>query len=982
MPRFNPEGGGIGFDPFGGESAEPSAPPGSGGLIDRTIGATLIGARRDPFVSFAINQLTDALPGVQRKDLDELERGISNSRLADVFEVVGRVAAFIGPGIGAFAAGRVAGRAGLTALARVAPSARGGQLARVAARAADRAGGVPIAKPAIERVAEIVGGAAGIGGLEGTTSLIEGAPLPQAAKEAAVGAALTAGFETGFTVAAKRLFPTAREVKDVGKIEERARKAGAFDVIQEARVKSHERIASLSSRIQEILGTDQQHGELLKLGPFEAVVRGRQRATPEQLSAIRTLGRKIKQERSILKAAELFEETKVPKTWYTSDVPLGDRGVLGSFGKSVAVKLFRSPETALRNQGEMANRLGIALRDANIEVAIGRAALDGKISSLKSRAVKAMGARGRSVRDGSFIRPISTAYERGGLEGVRQAARAAGRTSRQTEELVGVFDEMGEITRLYGQLAEMGALPKLTPQQLSRMGLSHYLPHVLRPMKETELRGKLVQFFQKQGLNEAQALGRADDILASQYRSGLAKFGSIDHMRVIPGTLQSKLDAGLPFLEDPFESLARYAFQLQRRLSFGKRFGFNGELADSIVASVRREGGSEALARTILDEALFAKLPDHALRSLSRTVAGFQAGSKLALAVIPNVSQVINTLLFAGFRNTVQGGLRALRRENLDDVVSATALMESLYQQMGRVVDDQLSVNLADKFARGVFRFSLFDWVERWNRLVAGAAGLYTLRHTLAQASRGRLRGRSLDIARRRLAQLGVDLDDAVRNIRANGAWVPEAGTLERAIFLAAQTTQFIPSVTRRPLWWNHPVGRVVFQFKNFAFNQTKFLRDMVVAEAARGNMKPMAYFLSLYPVAGEAVRDVRSLVRLEPRDSHGVERVLEDYLAVGGMGLATDMLVQARFGRLSNFILGPTISDLLDFSEAMVQPSAERVRRQVVRQPLFTATRTLMAAPILTGAVIDEYLDVVPSDTREDESPPTLESFRQGVSR
>ena len=54
------------------------------------------------------------------------------------------------------------------------------------------------------------------------------------------------------------------------------------------------------------------------------------------------------------------------------------------------------------------------------------------------------------------------------------------------------------------------------------------------------------------------------------------------------------------------------------------------------------------------------------------------------------------------------------------------------------------------------------------------------------------------------------------------------SGKLETAIGMSARNLQFVPDVTRLPVWWGHPVGRIMFQFKNFAFNQTKFIRDQV----------------------------------------------------------------------------------------------------------------------------------------------------------
>jgi hypothetical protein len=155
-------------------------------------------------------------------------------------------------------------------------------------------------------------------------------------------------------------------------------------------------------------------------------------------------------------------------------------------------------------------------------------------------------------------------------------------------------------------------------------------------------------------------------------------------------------------------------------------------------------------------------------------------------------------------------------------------------------------------------------------------------------------------------------------------------------------------------------------QFKSFALGQGRFIRDQVFAEAARGNMKPLAYFAGIYPVAGEIVGDVKALVREKDRDQQGLARLWSDMMMVGGIGLASDTLTAMRWGRGPDFILGPTAGDFFQFTTNLVNGNSEAIVRQVTRQPAFTATRFIYAAGSLTTENLVKYAELM----SEEETP------------
>jgi len=156
--------------------------------------------------------------------------------------------------------------------------------------------------------------------------------------------------------------------------------------------------------------------------------------------------------------------------------------------------------------------------------------------------------------------------------------------------------------------------------------------------------------------------------------------------------------------------------------------------------------------------------------------------------------------------------------------------------------------------------------------------------------------------------------------------------------------TQFRTGPGEIPLWASSPFGRMVFQYKNFAYRYTAFARGMV-KDAMAGNPKPLAVFLAAGAPAGEIVNDIRSALkgrsltpeekdtpwndkkweenlkaafttRRIPLTSPGM-RLLQNYLTIGGIGILQPYLesvMQAGGPRsLAKFAGGPVASNVED---------------------------------------------------------------------
>jgi hypothetical protein len=939
-------------------------------ILERTAGALLSGARRDPLQRLLIDNIIEIAPGVDVADAERLAERIEGSKLADVFELVGEFAPTMAGGVGLFSLGRKGATMGLQQLAKqgVLGSAKGGQGARIAAKAANVVGRDPLAKPGLQRAGEAVGGALGIGGLEGTREAAAGGDFGEILQAAGVGTGLTLGFE-GAVVGLGKLAAKSRDVTR-RELRETLKRSGDQRIKEGETLRNN--LTQTLDQLEAALDTEDQLSSLIaRTGK----------------SPVEEAFKQVRQAESAQQQFRRFNKVQDSLLAYTRAEPLNPDG-LGLLAQRFLAQTLKTPEGFA---GQMGPTLGRALRgfsEAEAEVGLGKAATDTIIGRYQGAFASVLGRKARGLAKDPRYQQMWDLWEREGFDSVEKYLHSIGR-SGSVSTAREVFDDVGQVLEAaYGPLVKLGAEPIMSSRELHRLGVRNFVPHVFETLDDQSFLDKV-----SKGMG-----GGADGLLKAQAlldkgSKGLRQFGSIDKQRAVAGTLKDKAKSGLPVIEDPLQAISTYMNAVHRRRAYGSRFGFDGELAEPIKRAAVAEGASPSLTNTLVDHFLASKPHDAAMRRLFQNITDFQTGTKLTMAVIPNMSQTINTLLFNGYRNTARSMLALTRKESRRHIGEAVGVQQGIFDVMRHSFIEQPLVGgrfdqALERFARGVLRYSQFERVENFNRMVGGSAALYTIRRDVGRALSGRLRGNSLDQARRRMNSVGLDLDEVVRRgkrvaartgtpieeVRLSDVFKPsrsvngvpvEVGELDRAIFQGSKLTQFIPDLTRRPLFWNHPAGRVLFQFKTFALNQGRFLRDQVLVEAARGNMKPMAYFLSVYPIAGEAVASTRSLLKGKDRSDDLTARILYDLSAVGGFGLATDTMVAARFGRLESSLLGPTVSDMSAVAENLLQLDGEGMFRFAGRQPIAQAARALGTVGGLTVGGAMQLLDKV--ESRED---------------
>ena len=183
---------------------------------------------------------------------------------------------------------------------------------------------------------------------------------------------------------------------------------------------------------------------------------------------------------------------------------------------------------------------------------------------------------------------------------------------------------------------------------------------------------------------------------------------------------------------------------------------------------------------------------------------------------------------------------------------------------------------------------------------------------------------------------------------------------------------------------------RVGSQFMTFALNQGRLMKDIVLGEAGRGNMAPLAYVLAVHPIIGEATIGIQDFVKGRTRDLSAqqslIVRAVEDFAAVGNFGMGWGLVQSARFSAarrgLSAF-MGPVFSDVSELVQHVAAGDIGGVIDQVLDQPVVDAMIRLYALgdfafEELKDGILGEIGEQLSAGQSEDEDVPTLQELQQ----
>jgi hypothetical protein len=423
--------------------------------------------------------------------------------------------------------------------------------------------------------------------------------------------------------------------------------------------------------------------------------------------------------------------------------------------------------------------------------------------------------------------------------------------------------------------------------------------------------------------------------LPTEVKVRMANYGSFDMARTLKGTLEDKVTAGFPIAPDTFEGVLRYIHAADRRYNVAQVIGHDGKLLDTIMDAIQAESGLETRIwfNDLIHGYLNNNVYSEGMRTFAKYAISLNTASKMTFGPIANFTQPTLTTAMTGLNKMWQGFWYSVKGENRDRLLQTVALNHSMVSDIGFVVGETgLATKYVEKLAEWTLRWSGFSGIEAGNRLWSAGTGELVAKDLITKAAYGSLKGNTLDTARRTAMDLGFNLDEVAKFVYATR---PELSAARAAKFLSseqgkrvvsnagynlAEKTQFIPGKFRRPTAWQHPIGRVVFQFKTFAVQMSRFIRDQIVAEAAAGNTKPLAYLLATAPVAGEFVADTRAFIKGDDRPDNIVARLANNMLSVGTFALMGDLLQSSLWGQTLSMATGPTTDTVVELIEASAQ--------------------------------------------------------------
>jgi hypothetical protein len=338
------------------------------------------------------------------------------------------------------------------------------------------------------------------------------------------------------------------------------------------------------------------------------------------------------------------------------------------------------------------------------------------------------------------------------------------------------------------------------------------------------------------------------------------------------GNLELPREIDLPGYERTKDALFGYIESAAKRIASAHVLGKEDEAAMRLITKIGAQGGDASAAKNLFDIATGAKQYGEIQQQISGVLRAYNIITKLGLGALTNAGQSLNTA-------TVTGGMRTL----LNTPKAAFSPEAKDYAlRIGVTLDGVISdlregAGYAGKL--GSVGAPGFNTVEKFNRTLAALAGREYAADLAQQAAKGK------QWAIDELGKLGLD-----------GATIAQRGTLtpgEQAMASRSivERTQFKVDPQDLPGWTSSPWGKVVAQFRTFAYNQTAFIGRELIQPAMKGNIKPLIRFLVYGLPIGAAEVEVQNFLRNRPDEEDPVQAIRQWYQRVGGIGVLGDIL-------------------------------------------------------------------------------------------
>lgn len=443
--------------------------------------------------------------------------------------------------------------------------------------------------------------------------------------------------------------------------------------------------------------------------------------------------------------------------------------------------------------------------------------------------------------------------------------------------------------------------------------LDAFLTGVNKGRWEDRLINYLVQTGQAKGKTNEER--RADAYAKlKRYRESLTKKqGSLEHAR----------EVNLPFYDpDPARVLPLQAVSQAMRLGQIAEFGQDDTRLKVELRRIREAGGDDAFAerhvRRMLDEA--AAAGDDTEGNAVVSFLGMLQTFKMTLSAPRNLLQQLNIWQSGDFPALVVGMRSMFTAEGrawaIESGASIDPVLHEALRHMGNHALSQI-----------VLKAYGFTPAEQANRIAAANAGAYVAKKLFRKAQKGHKWARS-----RMEEVFGVDMTEAL-----------ERGSLSHGDLLMASKkfsdfTQFRISAANKPTFTEHWVGKAMWVFQSFAYNQFRYLaretggefkrsyvalkngdRDLMRSHLARA-FRNLLFVGIATPFFGNLMRLLLNWIKGRDEDEleTGLQKWFAGLMEAGTLGYWTDLFVSARHGSLEKKMAGPIATDIWELGEIL----------------------------------------------------------------
>lgn len=491
-----------------------------------------------------------------------------------------------------------------------------------------------------------------------------------------------------------------------------------------------------------------------------------------------------------------------------------------------------------------------------------------------------------------------------------------GQTPTSAKVVRAVSEERARLNEIYDTAAR--ALPDEVPAFRD-----NYFPHLHDPdlFNSAEARNKAITQMMRSGRfgdDPAIARTKAEKYLsdALKFRKG-RRYGNLERERLFD------VDG---WERNPEKALSTYYVRAIRRIKEAEHLGAKDEIADSLIGNIQDAGGDAAFARRNFDRFVGRNVVDSSIRRALNFITGAEVVSKLGLAQIVNAPQgFVNTAIQTNISTATKALRQSFTTAGRDFAERSGALLSNSLQEIAELGATS-SGRIPDKF----LRLSGFAWTEAQNRMVAALGGKMRAEWALDVLKDPK----TSDALRRRAALVFEDLGLDATSALARGRLTQEE--LLQAGLRMSNLTQFRSDVLELPEFFKSDWGRLLTQFKSFAYNHARFITKSVARDVdaiRRGDLNALPSLmvkLGVPVAAGEITADLRSMLTGRER-AEGAQRLVENYATVGGLGIFSDIVRAASFGErgVLGFLAGPAVGDAARIAGSLGQgnPAAEVAR-------------------------------------------------------